>query len=158
MITTKSKLLVSSIISIIGLIIIAFAISNSESNNKTFYLEDKYYNNGEKIELDENSIKDISDESYLLFTYNTFCGMAKPCEEIFDAVLKRNNLDYIAISFDKFKKTDYYETVKYAPSFIIIKKGKIVAYLDAEKDEDLDYYQDEDMFEKWLGNYINLKK
>lgn len=52
------------------------------------------------------------------------------------------------------KKTYLYKKVKYAPSVIIVKKQKIIAYLDAEKDEDMDKYQDEKEFEKWLKKYI----
>lgn len=161
MYNTKSRLLISSIVSIVFLTLIAFSISTTNNNTKKntkFYLSDKYYNNGEVIKLDEDSIKDVENENFLLFTYNNFCGMAKPCEDIFDSVLKKYKIDYVSIPIESFRKTKYHNTVKIAPSFIIIKSGEIVAYLDAEKDSDLDYYQNEDDFEKWLSNYIYLNK
>lgn len=157
MLSKKSKLLASSIIVIIALTIIVFS-ANTTKNNTIFYLSDKYYNNGESIKVDEESIKDLAKDSFLIFTYNSFCGMAKPCEEVFDSVLKKNKIDYVSIPIESFRKTKYHDTVKLAPSFIIIKNGEIVAYLDAEKDSDIDYYQNEDAFEKWLSNHIYLKK
>ena len=50
----------------------------------------------------------------------------------------------------------YYDKVLYAPSLIIIKKGEIIDYLDANSDEDLDKYQDVKKLELWLDNYINF--
>ena len=41
---------------------------------------------------------------------------------------------------------------------VIIKNGKIVTYLDANKKEDLDRYQDTSSFESWLDKYIYLSK
>ena len=140
------------------LIIIAIVLTNKNINNTRFYLDEKYYNIGNNEKLKSDELKKIESGSYLLFTYNSFCGMRKPCEEVFDSVLKKNKIDYISMPIDEFKKTSYYSTVKYAPSFIIIREGKIVAYLDAENDNHLDYYQDEKAFEKWLGRYIFLEK
>ena len=60
--------------------------------------------------------------------------------------------------FDEFKDTYLYDTVKYAPSVIIVHKGKVVAYLDAENDDDLKKYQDTLEFKDWLSNYIYLEK
>ena len=153
--TTKSRLLISSIVAICALIIIAF---NTTKNNTLFYLSDKYYNTGEIIKVDENGINNLSNDSYLLFTYNSFCSMAKPCEEVFDKVLKDNKIDYYSIPIENFRKTIFHDTVKLAPSFMIIKNGKLVAYLDPEKDSDLDYFQNESDFEKWLNSHIYLKK
>lgn len=149
-----SKLLISSIVAIFALVLIA--VSSQTKNNSKFFVEEKYYNSGEVIKLDSEEIKALSNESFLLFTYNSYCGMAKPCEEVFDAVLKKNKIDYVSIPIDEFRKTKYYDTVKLAPSFIIIKNGVIVAYLDAENDNHLKYYQEETDFEKWLGSHIYL--
>lgn len=153
--TTKNKIFISSLFVFIGLILIA---CNTNKNNTRFYLTDKYYNIGEVLKLDENEVENLSNESFLLFTYNSYCGMAKPCEEVFDAVLKRYRIDYVSMPVETFRKTKYHDTVKLAPSFLIIKNGEIVAYLDAENDNDLDYYQNEDDFESWLRGYIYLEK
>ena len=35
-----------------------------------------------------------------------------------------------------------------------VEEGKIVAYLDANDDKDLDKYQDSKIFEEWINKYI----
>ena len=72
--------------------------------------------------------------------------------------MKKYNIDFVSIPFDKFKETKYYENVKYAPSIIIIKEGEIIDYLDANSDDDFNKYEDEKEFEKWLDNYVYFGK
>ena len=152
--TTKNILLIGSIF-----VIVLFAlVAVKNKNNTKFYLTDKYYNEGTAIKMNGDEVNNILNDSFILFTYNNFCGMAKPCEKVFDAVLKEKKIDYITIPIDEFKKTKYYEIVKYAPSVLIIKDGNMVSYLDAENDEHLKYYQNEKDFENWLNGRIYFEK
>lgn len=146
------------IILIIIIIFILLIISNKSENNLRFYLSDKYYNDGSIIKLNSEDIDSVSSDSFILFTYNNYCGMTRKCDEVFDNVLKKLKLDYVTIPYDEFKKTKYSEVVKYAPSILIIKDGVITSYLDANKDDYLKYYQNEDDFESWLLGRILLKK
>ncbi len=126
------------------------------SNEKEFYLTEKYYNNGDYISVLASDIKD--NESYILYTYNNFCILPVHCENIFKEVMEKNKIDVLSIPFEEFKNTSFYKKVKYAPSVLIIKNGEIVAYLDANSDNDLEKYQDTTKFEEWLKNYIFLEK
>ena len=149
---------ISLLIAIIVLILILLIINGKSKNNTRFYLDDKYYNNGTAIKMNSSELENISSESFILFTYNSACGMARPCEDVFDSVLKDKKIDYITIHFDEFRNTKFYNTVKYAPSVLIIKNGEIIAYLDAEEDKHLDYYQNEKSFESWLRGRIYFNK
>lgn len=120
------------------------------------YLTDKYYNEGKFIK--KNSLSTIKNDNYILYTYNPFCSFPKPCEKVFKSFMIKYKIDIISMPFSSFKKTDLYKKVKYAPSVIIIKKGKAVAYLDASSDNDIDKYQDEQAFTAWIKNYIYLEK
>lgn len=80
--------------------------------------------------------------------------MSVPCDKIFESFMEKYSIDFLKISFENFKNTLFYNEVKYAPSVIIINNEKIISYLDANKDEDLQKYQHEKEFEKWLNNYI----
>ncbi len=126
------------------------------TNNKKIYLTDKYYNNGDFISVKANDIKD--NETYILYTYNNFCALPIHCETIFKEVLEKNKIDALSIPFEDFKNTSFYKKVKYAPSVLIIDNGEIVSYLDANKDEDLEKYQDTTKFLEWLKEYIYLEK
>ena len=72
--------------------------------------------------------------------------------------MTKYKIDFLSIPFDEFKKTDFYKSVKYAPSVIIIENGNIISYLDANSDIDLEKYQDVNKFEEWLNNYVNFSK
>ena len=62
------------------------------------------------------------------------------------------------MSIDEYKKTGFFNEVRYAPSILVINKGKVVAYLDAESDDDYDKYQKPEEFEKWLTSHIYTEK
>ena len=123
-----------------------------------FYLENKYYNNGVFVDVNNTSLEKVKNENFILFTYNNYCSMAKPCEEVFEEFMKKYKINFLSIPFEDFKNTDFYKTVKYAPSIIVVEKGKVVGYLDAESNDDLNKYQDMKEFESWLNNYIYFSK
>ncbi len=127
-------------------------------SNDTIYLEDNLYNNNEFISIDSTSINNKLDTTYLLYTYNNYCSMKIPCENIFKSVMEEYNISMYSIPYKDFKDTYLHDTVKYAPSVIIVDKGEIISYLDPNSDEDYDRYQDTNSFTKWLKKYIQLKR
>ena len=131
---------------------------NQDDGKERMYLSDNYYNNGEFIELKSNDLLDKVNDTYLLFTYNNYCSLPIPCEDIFKSFAKKYKIDFISMPFGEFKNTEFYNTVEYAPSVLRIKDNKIVAYLDANSDKDLEKYQDLKEFELWLDKYIYFNK
>lgn len=140
------------------LIIVILLLLIGCSKEDKFYLDKKYYNNGEFISSSANTITKLNQdkENYIVYIYNYYCTFPTPCEDIFKNVLTKYKIDIYSLSYDEMKKTDFYETIKYSPSVAIIKKGQIVAYLDTEKDEDYNIYQNEKDFDNWLNKYIYL--
>lgn len=151
----KKKLIIGLILIILLTVLMIFV--NSLLNQK-IYLSDKYYNKGEYIDIDSKYLNKINKDNYLLFTYNSYCTFKIPCENIFKETMDKYKIDVLSMPIEEFKKTDYYKMVKYAPSVMVIKKGKIKSYLDPNSDSDLGSYQNSDKFEKWLSEYIYLKK
>lgn len=45
--------------------------------------------------------------------------------------MDKYQIDFISIPFAEFKKTSFYQDVSFAPSIVIVNKGKIVDYLKA---------------------------
>jgi len=140
------------------LFVVCMCLLTSCSGNKKIYLSNEFYSEGNFKEINNDSINQYNNKTYLLFTYNNYCSLPIPCDKIFLEVAKKNNISILSMPFSEFKKTVFYDTVKYAPSIIIVDKGKVIKYLDANKDEDLEKYQDVDKFEKWLNENIYLKK
>ncbi len=144
---------------IILIILITILITGcKKQNTEKMYLDEKYYNESEYIEVTAKDIKELNQETYLVFTYNNYCNLKIPCDTIFKKVMDKYNITILSLPFEEMKRTFIYDKVKYAPSVIIVKQNKVVAYLDAEKDEDYEKYQNETEFEKWLSKYIYLNK
>lgn len=152
----NKKSIIIVIVIIISIIILTFL--GYICKKEKFYLEDNYYTYDMK-KVSYNDINKLEKEkkSFILFTYNPYCSLKIPCDKIFEEYAKNKNITILTIPFDKFKKTEYYKTVKYAPSVIIINKGRIITYLDAEKDKDIKLYQDTNKFGNWIEKYIKLK-
>lgn len=130
---------------------------NQNDGKDRIYLDDIYYNNGEQIKVDSDHINNL-EGTYILFTYNNYCTFKISCDMIFETFMDKYDIDFLSIPFEDFKNTKYYETVKFAPSILIISNGEIIKYLDANSDEDLIRYQDVEAFEKWLDNYVYFTK
>lgn len=132
---------------------------NNCNSADRFYLDNSCYGTNEFISVTANNVDFLneSETNYILYTYNNFCSFSIPVDEIFKEFMRTYNVGFYSISFDEFKNTSLYEEVKYAPSIIIIKDGKIVDYLDTNSDDDYEKYQDSEVFTKWLKEYIYIK-
>lgn len=135
---------------LLGLIILC----GCQKKQEKFYLNENYYNVSGLKEITKDDI--LENDNFILFTYNNYCSLAIPCEDIFKEFSENNNIQILSIPFDEFKNTKYYEKVKYGPSVLIIKDGNLVAYLNAEKNSDMKKYQDVNEFTEWIKNYIYL--
>ena len=150
---------------ILTIIIVIFSIflltSCKEENNgddSKIYLDSKFYNKSEFIKVKADEFNKIEDNNYVVYVYNSFCSLAIPCENIFKETMDKYDLSFYSMGIWEMQNTYLYYTVKYAPSIIIVKDKKVIAYLDAESDEDFIRYQDSNEFESWLDKYIYLKK
>ena len=147
-------------ISIVLFLIIFLLVgcTSSKQEGSKFYLSNRYYNKGEYIDITKKQLKRLKHKNYILFTYNNYCTMATPCENVFKEFMNKYKIDIVSIPYEEFKDTEFSKTVKYAPSVIIVKNGEIISYLDAESDEDLPKYQNEEEFENWIKKYVYVKK
>ena len=141
---------------IIILLLITFAVVGcTNTTYKKVKLSSIYYNEGNFIDIKASDLKDK--ETYLLFTYNSYCNFEIPCDEVFLSVMKDLKIDVLKMPFEEFKKTSLYEKVKYAPSIIIVNNNEIIDFLDANKDEDLKYYQNSKEFASWLKERLVIE-
>ena len=128
---------------------------NQDDGKERLYLSEKYYNSdGKYIDISREDLLDKEDETYILFTYNNYCNLSVPCDQIFEVFMKKYKIDFLSIPYEDFKETTLHDTIEYAPSVIVIDKGEIIAYLDAESDEDLIRYTDAKKIKKWLDEYV----
>ena len=138
------------------LVILRIATIFLSACTQKFYLDEQYYNQGNFIEITSEDFGNLDSKNYILFTYNNYCAFSVPCDEIFQDFMSQYKIDFLSISYEEFKKTKLHDTVNFAPSIIIVKNWKIVDYLDTEKDEYLDMYQDVEKFGQWIKKYVQL--
>ena len=145
---------------LIVLLIASLVVLSGCGKEEKFYLDEKYYGNYKFIDVDNNKIDKLQKDkaSYMVFTFNPYCQFQKPCDKVFEEFMEQNNISIYNIPFDEFKETELYKYVKYGPSVLLINKGKVVAFLDANSDEDLDRYQEVDAFKEWVERYVYLEK
>lgn len=151
----KKKVL---IISCLGLFVIGLCFGLYFSLRSTkFSLEKEYYKDSGLVDISSSEVDQLikQKKSFLLFTYNSFCSFSVPCDTVFEESAKKKNIVILQIPFDDFKKTTLHKKITYGPSVILVKEGKIVDYLDAGKDEDVEKYQDSSKFIEWISKYIN---
>ena len=123
------------------------------------YLSESYYEKiGEFIEIDFQELETKKKENFILYTYNSYCSLPIPCDKIFKEFVEEYHINFLAISFSEFRKTSFYSQVRYAPSILIIQNQKIIAYLDANLEEDKEKYQDMEKLKDWLEKYIYLNE
>ena len=149
----KKLLLVISVLLLLSIIIfITFKVLN-----RNFYLDDKYYGNNEIYEIGIEEFNNLisNKESFGIFVYQPACTTSAEFEQVLYDFFKQNNMSIYKIKFsDIYEHTDF---LKFYPSFIIYKNGKMVDFLEADKDKDLKYYQSVDGFSEWFTKYVILK-
>ena len=154
----KKKWLIISIVALIIVVaaIVVFLIFQNQS--KIFSLESKYYNTGEKIEINISELEElISDkESFVVFVSQDMCLASSNFEVVINDFLEEYPITIYEINYSELKESDLGDFLEYYPSFVIYKNGKMVDFLDANADEDTDYYKTKEGFKNWFTQYVNL--
>ena len=153
----KVIILIMAFLSALVVVSFLYLINNDNKKEEKFYLDNQYYDSNEFIEIDLEEYEKIKNNTYVLYVFNNFCNLPIPCHDIFEQYMKEKNVAFLSMKYEDFKNIDLHDKVRFAPSVIIVKNGKIIDYLDSEKDEDLKKYQDAKEFGKWIEKYIKLK-
>ena len=148
----KKKWLIISIVALIIVVatIVVFLIFKNQS--KIFSLESKYYNTGEKIEINISELEElISDkESFVVFVSQDMCLASSNFEVVINDFLEEYPITIYEINYSELKESDLGDFLEHYPSFVIYKNGKMVDFLDANADEDIDYYKTKEGFKNWF--------
>lgn len=124
-------------------------------------LEEKYYVNGALIQITKDEFEKIEQnkESFILFVHIPgVCQVSLPFAPIVEEFIQKNDITIYSIPFYDITKTSIEDYVKYSPSVLIYKDGKVVEYLDSTKKEHLEYYKSLESFTEWIKQYVKLKK
>lgn len=89
-------------------------------------------------------------KSFVLVAHMITCPAELPLTTIAKELAVRDNLKIYELTEEEFKKTELAKEIKYLPTAVVFRQGVMVKYLDAEKDEDVQYYKDIDRLREWL--------
>ncbi|MDD6272464.1 MAG: thioredoxin domain-containing protein [bacterium] len=128
------------------------------TNSKPFYLDDEFYNSNEITDITSEEFKKyINDKkSFAIFIYTEGCFSCFDFKKVLDEFQEKYNIRLYAMNASEMKKTEIYNYVKYSPSIILYNKGDMVSYLDAESNDDKEYYESTEGLYKWFTKYIIL--
>ena len=154
----KKKWLIIGLIALVLVItaIVIFLIFKNQS--KIFSLESKYYNTGEKIEITASDLENLIEdkESFVVFVSQDMCMTSSNFAVVINEFLEEYPITIYEINYSELKENNLGDFLEYYPSFVIYKDGKVVDFLDANADEDTDYYKSASKLASWLTNYISL--
>jgi len=143
---------------IIFILLIVAAVFSFILYPKPFKLEDKYYQTSTYLDLDKTKLNQLIEdqESFLVFICQDLCVSSNEFNQVLDNFLAKHRLTIYKLYYSEMKDTVLGEHIKYYPSFAVVKKGQVIASLDANSDAHTEIYQDVNEFEKWLSKYVIL--
>ncbi len=123
-----------------------------------FWLEEEYYNNSRVREIGIEEFNELieKEESFGVFIYQNLCPSSLDFENVLNEFLEEYQISFYKLSFTNMEETELSKDIKYYPSFAIYHDGNLVDALDANSDEDTDYYKSLDGFVSWFSNYVNI--
>lgn len=153
------KIIIPIVIILVLIVVIIERNFIQKTSDFMFYLEEKYYGNSVFNEIDSNDLNNLINdkESFAIFIHQPFCSTSYEFNKILVKFAEENKISFYKMSFDEMKKTVMYENIKYYPSFAIYNNGKLIDFLEADSDEDLNRYKDMEEFKNWFNSYIQMK-
>jgi len=142
------------------LITFCMLVTGCNKNENTFSLEKKYYQNSSYIELNEEKLNTLikDKESFAVFVYQPLCTTSYEFNQILTEFSNTYQVSFYKIAFSDMKETQLGKYVKYYPSVVIYKDGEVIDYLDANSDEDTNYYKSINDFTSWFKQYVKISK
>ena len=149
-------LVMALIVVVLGSILFVGAASGWVDNHKV-KLDAEYYADGaEYMELTVGEYEDLIEakKSFVVMVDQSGCTTADRLREYMTRYMTETGILTYRMMFADVKEASLHEKVKYYPSVAVVSKGKVVAYLRADEDEDADKYNDYDAFKAWIGKYL----
>lgn len=164
---SNKKLIIIAIATLVALAVfgfVFFAVLNGTGKKveveDTIVLDAEYKNtDGKMIDLAKEKEDPVSfldelaakKQNFVVYVSLPICnGDAAQFKEYVLDFQRKEKLSFVYLTSDYIKDSFIYETVKYYPSVIIFKEGKIINYLRYDSDEDVEYYKSYDGFAKWF--------
>ncbi len=94
--------------------------------------------------------------NFIVVAHMVVCPAEFPLLDTARQYVKEAGVPVYGMVEDEFKKTAMAEVVRFLPSAVIYREGKMVDYLDAEADEDVRFYGSAQDFGEWVEKWVEL--
>lgn len=144
------------VVILIGGILLA-GLHNGWFDDPKIVLSSEYYSESPKmIDLDAAGFEKLISEkkSFVIFVDQKGCTTADRLREYIKKYISEKKIDAYKMMFPEVKESSLHEYVKYYPSVVVVGNGKIRTYLRADSDDDVDEYNDYEVFKNWLEQTI----
>ncbi len=159
--STKTKKGVVAVVTAILILIAAgtllIGIPNGWYDIEKTTLSSEYFGQSEKIILDQSTYEKLVSEkkSFIILTHQPGCA-ANILTYLKDFAAEKN-FSYYYFLWSDLRETSIKSIVNFPPSVIIIRDGRVIKHLDANSNDDVEYYNSYDSFKKWLEEAVNFE-
>ena len=121
-----------------------------------FRLDEEYYGSFGKTFIDDKEYEQmIADKkSCVVMVDQPGCLKTDSFDQWLEDYPEEMHFKYFGLRWSYAKETSLYNYVKYTPSIALIHEGEVVAWLDADSDEDKEYYDNAEALKGWLEKYL----
>lgn len=125
-------------------------------SSRKFELSSKYRGSSgfETIDVDELKARMDEGESFAVFVYQPACRASDELEEVVRNFSEEAQIKFLKVAFAGLRDSGLVEGLKYYPSVVLYHDGKVVSFLRADADEDLEAYQSGEGFAEWWDRYV----
>lgn len=153
-------LVLALVVVVFGTVLFVGAVSGWFTGPSMAEIDSEYYCNSKcylelkDISVDEYNKMSGDKKSFVVVVDQGGCTTADRVKEYAANYSNKRFFQIFKIAFSKIKDTNLSEAVEYYPSVVIISKGRVIAALRADSDEDAPAYNNYDDFEAWMNKYI----
>ena len=146
--------IVSALIAVImGVITIFIALQF-----RTFRLDDEYYGTNEAIDINKEEYEKLvaDKKSFIIMVDKPECFTTANMREWMAEFPADMQFKYYRIMWGEAKDSSLHEKIKFVPAVALIRNGQVVAFLDADSDEDAPMYNDAAALQNWIRKYVEF--
>ena len=150
------KLAVLLVVVLVGGVLFVGAVSGWFDDTKVV-LSEEYYGDFEEFnELSATEYEKLIEEqkSLVLLVDQGGCKTADKLRDFVSRWAEDAGIKVQKLMFSEMKETSLHDDVKYYPSVVVVSKGRVVAFLRADSDDDAAMYNDEEAFREWTRRYL----
>ena len=153
------SLVVALVVVLLGGVLFVGMVSGWFSSGMVV-LDEEYYCgdscDDEMIELSGAEYEQLvaDGKSFVVFIDQSGCTTADRLKGYMKDYALEAGVKVYRMMFADARETSLHEYVKYYPSVVVVSKGKVVAWLRADSDEDADYYNDYEAFRGWIRGLV----